>query len=224
MAKKTEEYDPSLTGIILTAVLGSFLGLILAGINTVFLPIKTVKELPALEDREKKMVYYVPGDKKNGSTWKVKSRAYMQQNVGTLILTEGELNTWSRNSFKPDLSNKDEGGRFGFKMKINAPNFRISGGEFQISAKMDVSVMGKSGSLIYQSTGSFYNMGGSHSYHADSGFLGSCPIPTIADLPNRIFNLFMRDFLGSETSGEFSGPWNQLNDVLVEGNRLKLVR
>ncbi len=60
MAKQKEEYDPSLIGIILTAVLGSLLGLLLAGINTAFLPIKTVKELPALEDREKKMVYYAP--------------------------------------------------------------------------------------------------------------------------------------------------------------------
>ncbi len=224
MAKQKEEYDPSLIGIILTAVLGSLLGLLLAGINTAFLPIKTVKELPALEDREKKTVYYVPGDEKGGSTWKVKSRAYMQQSAGTLILTEGELNTWSRNSFKPDPSSKDEGGLLGFKMKLTAPNFRISDGELQLSAKMDVSVMGKSGSIICQSTGSFYNMGGSYTYRADTGFLGSCPIPTIADLPNRIYNLFGRGFLESEASDELSGPWNQLNDVLVEGNRLKLVR
>ena len=224
MVKQAEEYDPSLIGIILTAVLGSLLGLLLAGINTAFLPIKTVKELPAPEERVKKMVYYVAGDEKGGTTWKVKSRAYLQQSAGTLILTEGELNTWSRNTFKPDPSNKDDGGLLGFKMKIAAPNFRISDGELQISAKMDISVMGKSGSIICQSTGSFYNMGGSYAYHADSGFLGSCPIPTIADLPNRIVMLLGRGFLESEASDELRGPWSQLNDVLVEGNRIKLVR
>ncbi len=54
MAKKTEEYDPSLTGIVLTAVFCVFIGLFLAAINTSLLPIKIVKALPALEDREKK--------------------------------------------------------------------------------------------------------------------------------------------------------------------------
>ena len=101
-------------------------------------------------------------------------------------------------------------------MKLTAPNFRISDGELQLSAKMDISVMGKSGSIICQSTGSFYNMGGSYTYRANTGFLGSCPIPTIADLPNRIYNLFGRGFLESEASDELSGPWNQLNNVLVE--------
>ena len=224
MAKAKEEYEPSLIGIVLTAILGSFLGLLLAGINTAFLPIKTVKELPALENREKKMVYYMPGDEKGGSAWKSKSRAYLQQSSGSLILTEGELNTWSRSTFKPDPSKKDGGGVIDFKMKIGSPNFRIADGEFQISAKMDVSLMGKSGNIIFQSIGSFYDMGGSFAYHAESGYLGSCPIPTIADLPNRIFTIIARGFMESEAYDELSGPWYQLNDVLVDGNRLKLVR
>ncbi len=219
-----EEYEPSLLSIILVAVFGTALGLILAAVNTAFLPIKTVKELPALEDRVPKTVYFIAGEEKGGSAWKSKSRAFMQQSPGTLIVTEGELNAWSRASFKPDPGKSDDGGILKFKMKATAPNFRIADGEMQISAKISVSLLGKSGDIVCQTKGTFLNMGGNYSFFADSGYLGSCPIPGIAELPNRIFTFFSTGFMESEASDSLRGPWIQLNDVLIDKNRLKLVR
>ena len=224
MAKKTEEYDPSLTGIVLTAVFCVFIGLSLAAINTSLLPIKIVKALPALEDREKKMVYYIPGNENGGNTWKVKANAYLQQDPGTLNLNEAELNAWSRNAFKSDTRNKDDGEGFGFKAKIAPPNFRIYDDKLQISVKMDISIMGMSGNVICNSTGLFYNLRGNYINHANSVFIGACPIPSIANLPNSIVKYFGNKFLESEVSDELRGPWSQLNDVRVVKDRLKLVR
>ncbi len=221
MAEK--EYTPSLSGSIFAGIACAIAGIILAGINLAFLPVSAVKELPLEEDRGPLAVYYIAGEEKGGSAWKAKKAAFEKGKPGTFTLSEGELNQWARTTFKP--SPKKSGGEsFMAQLKVvpATPNFRIAEDTFQLSSQLGVPIVPSGKKFLFQAQGTFSNDSGAFEFSPYRAFIGACPIPPVAGMPERVFSMLSKGFLLSDEYSKLNPAWNQLSEVSVEGDKLKL--
>ena len=225
MAKEKETSEPGLGGPIFAAILSIMIGGFLAAANLAILPVSVVKELPPEEERAPRTVFYITGADKGGNTWKQKRTFLERGQKGTLLLGEGELNRWSKSTFKPDPKKAEDGGIFAkISLIPEPPNFRIANDQIQISSQLAIPIFGEGKRFIYQATGNFVNESGVNTFKAKSAYIGACPIPQFAGLPNLIHRILASKFMESEEYAKLNENWAQLSEVSIENNQLKLVR
>ncbi len=221
MAEKEESSGPGLAGAIVAAILSVLIGGLLAAANLLILPVSVVKELPPEEERVPKALYYVSGLDKGGNTWKQKMALLERGQSGALLVSEGELNRWAKSSFKPDPKKAEEGGFLSkISLKPEFPNFRIVEDQLQVSTQVSIPILGEGKKFLYQGKGRFVNQ----SFKVESGYIGSCPIPNFAGLPNMVYKHVASTLFDSEEGVKLGEIWAQVNDVSIENNQVKLVR
>ena len=224
MAKESEESGPSLGGSLTLAIVSALIGAMLAAVNLAFLPISLVKELPPEEERDPKVVYYIAGEEKGGTTWKTKKAIIEKARKGGIAISEGELNRWARTSFKPDpKAGKSESIMGKVKMVPATPNFRIVDDRLQISSQIGIPILSASKKFLFQAKGSLSNDSGVYQFEAQSGYIGACPIPEFGGMPKLLFNLAAKSFTISEEYEKLYPAWIQLSDATLERGKLKLV-
>lgn len=236
MAHKIEKalYGPSIVEVVFGAILGLLAGVLAACIYLVFKPVATLRELP--KEQPRGMVYYMPGSesKARGAAWQTKQKQFL---AGTTVqLVEDELNSWLTSSIKLDAPPAAP------KPKANAPaatpapaadspgsnqvfipskpNFKIANDKLQIGLNCTLNWYGMATDVTLQSTGTFTKDGDHFVYTPDTLYLGSCPVHY---LPG-VSPLLMSHLLAKgRVPDEFRDAWYKLNDVVVNGNSLKLV-
>ncbi len=225
MAKEKEASEPGLGGPIFAALLSICIGVILAAANLAILPVSVVKELPPEEEREPRSVFYITGADKGGNTWKQKRASLERGQNGTLLLIEGDLNRWAKSTFRPDPKKNEDGGILAkFSMNPETPNFRIADDQLQVSSQLAIPILGDGKRFIYQAKGNFVNESGVNTFKAETGYIGACPIPKFAGLPDIVYRLLASTYLEGEEYIKLSDAWSQLSEVSIENNQLKLVR
>ncbi len=225
MANENEASGPGWGGAIVAAILSTIIGVVLAVANLIILPVASVKEIPPEEEQVPKTVYFISGGDKGGSTWKQKKTFLESGQSGTLLLLEGDLNRWAKSSFRPDPKQNEDGGLLSqITMVPETPNFRIADEKLQVSSQLVIPILGEGKKFTYQAVGSFVGDSGSNKFKAESGYIGTCPIPNIAGLPDRVYNLLASKFLQSEEYTALNPNWTQLSQVVIENNQIKLVR
>jgi len=225
MAKQEEPAGPGLAGAIVAAILSVIIGGALAAANLVILPVVVVKEIPPEEERVPKTVYFISGGDKGGNTWKQKRTFLQGGRSGSLLLIEGDLNRWAKSTFKPDPQKDEAGGLLSkISMVPETPNFRIIDDQLQISSQLTIPIVGGGKRFLFQARGNFVNEAGVNKFKAESGYIGTCPIPKFGGLPNIVYNLLASKFMQSEEYEALNPNWSQLSQVVIENNQLKLVR
>lgn len=232
MAKKSEKEkaakarEATLSGALLAAALCIFLGLLYGGYSLAITPVTEVREFPAEDEIEPNTVYFVQPSERGGSGYKAREAALLSNKAGTIQLTEGELNTWSRNNFKfgaPKKPGEEEESGY-IEIKPSAPKFRIDkGGTLNMSMNIEVTAFGLSEKMLLQSEGTFNNNSGVWAFSPSRTYIGSAPVPN-AGLAPQLLSRVYKLFENTETFKELYPAWNNLSQVKVTDNTLILLK
>lgn len=219
MAKK-EEYSPSAAAVFTAAFVSVLLGLTGAAAN---LSVKAPEtNLPKEEaDIDTTVVYFVKGSERKGSAWKNKRSAFTSGRKGSVSVSEGEINVWARNTFKPNPRAEKEPGSvlLGVRVIPSPPNFKIGEDSLQISSVLKIPLIGDSRSFVYQVKGSFKDKGGVQVFVPSKSFIGSCPIPGLTGF---FFNFLAGSFYSHDEYAALNPTWAKLGSLTLKKEELVL--
>lgn len=209
------KYGPSWTEVTLGAVLSVGIGALLAAVWLVLKPVEKVRELP--EETVPGVVYFIEGSRNGsiGASWMQKSQLFITGR--TVDLIEQDLNEAARQMTSAARSGKDkeEG-----MITPGQLNFRIREGELQIALPLSLDVYGQKAQVPLVARGGFAKKGDHFVYEANSIYLGSCAIERIPVLGDMLLGKIWEAMAGQE---EVKAAWNALEDVTLDGRRLRLV-
>ncbi len=91
-----ERYGPSLVEVTLGAVLSLLLGAVLAAGYLIFVPVKTVREVPKEGEVKPGEVVFVEGSKSTARSaqWMRKRQLLVEGQSAEIAVVEDELNAW----------------------------------------------------------------------------------------------------------------------------------
>ncbi|AOS45162.1 hypothetical protein Verru16b_02238 [Lacunisphaera limnophila] len=222
--KKIEKalYGPSTTEVALGAVLGLGAGLLAACVFLVFKPVAQVREVP--KEPVRGTVYYVPGGDSNAKSrqWTAKQKQFLAGQ--TVEVVEDELNAWAVGAFaaaalepgKPGAAPAADGGIF----QPGKPNFKIADGKIRIGFPCFINWYGLGREVFVITTGSITRTGDRFGYVPETIYLGSCPMHLLPAVTGPLVS----HLLGKQKlPDELKSAWAKVDDVTIEGNKLKLV-
>ncbi len=220
MANK-EEYNPSAAAIYGAAFFSVLLGLIGAVINLTATAVTSVPKLPDEDKIDTTAVYFVKGTERKGSGWKNKRASFAGGRKGTVSVSEGELNVWARATFKPKPKAEKEPGSslLGIRVIPSPPNFKIEGDSLQIASVINIPLVGKSRSFMYQVKGSFKEKGGVQVFVPSKSSIGSCPIPVLSRF---FFNFLAGSFYEHDEYASLNPSWAKLGSLTLKESELVL--
>ncbi|MBL9214877.1 MAG: hypothetical protein JNG83_05330 [Opitutaceae bacterium] len=224
--KKIEKalYGPSITEVILGAILGFVVGVVGACVYLVFKPVTLVREMP--KEPARGMIYYLPGAESNAKsrTWQAKHKQFLAG--ASVQVVEDELNAWGAT-----LKVQDVGGgtpKAGAPEPAKAPegifipgkpNFRIVDGKIQVGLKCTLNWYGVMKDVTVQATGVIVRSGERFVFKPETVYLGSCPLHLLPAVPGWLVNhLTDREKIPDDVRA----AWAKLSDVAIEGGALKL--
>jgi hypothetical protein len=226
MSKKLDRqlYGPSMTEVLFGAVLSLLLGMVLAAVYLVLLPVTQVKELP--KERIDGVVYYIEGsrDTSKARQASAKQKAFLQG--ATVTVNEDEINTIIAPApvAPPTPTKKPASGAPAAATAVQGltagtPNFRIKDSVLQMGIPLQVSALGFEQKVVLQTRGGFTKIGEVFAFQPSELYLGSCPLQRLPGVPQAL----LRRVLASVTvPPEMSVAWAKLSDVAVDGSNLRL--
>jgi hypothetical protein len=227
--KKIEKalYGPSITEVILGAILGFLVGIVAACVFLTFKPVKSVMEIP--KEPERDVVYYIPGTESSqkSRTWQTKRKEFL---AGTTVrLVEDELNAWAgtlaeaappaAKPAKDGAAKPDQAAAPSGIFIPGKPNFRIREGRLQIALPCTLNWFGVTKDVTIVATGAFRRSGDEFIFDPESVYLGSCPLHL---LPNLAGMLVSHLTSKERIPDEIRTAWVKLTDVGIENGALKL--
>lgn len=213
------QYEPSMIEITLGALLSVLLGVVLSVVWLVLKPVETVREIP--DEPVPGKVYYVEG--RAGSTsareWMAKWQRFAAG--GSVTLDEGDLNT----AYRAKAAEAEKAKKYETKAEpgMITPgqlNSRISDGQLQIGAPVELSVTGFQKKLQVFAQGGFERSGDHFVYAPDKFYVGSLRVEKIPVVGGLIVDRLLAAMHPSE---DVAAAWNRLGDVKLEGSQLQLV-
>lgn len=215
-------YGPSLTEVALGAVLGLIAGVLVACVYLVFKPAMLVKEMP--KEPVRGVIYYIPGSESGAKNrnWSAKQKQFVAGTTITVI--EDELNAWAASAFAapaPKAGAKPEDAKPGLDGIFNpgTPNFKITGGNIQISLKCVLNWFGLTKEVTVVSTGSMTKSGDKFTFKPATLYLGSCPLHLLPAVAGPMASTLIDK---KKAPDAITSAWAKLSDVTVEGGTLKL--
>jgi len=208
----------ALTAGFLSLLLGALLGLVSLATQ----PVREVTVMPAPEEQEPGLIYYVKGREVGGQQWRAKQAAFKQQQVGVYPLTEGDLNQWARNTIRVATPGRDDETGPGLVVP-SAPNFRLVDDRLQISTYVEIPLVG-SQRFVYCVTGRLESDGSGVTFVAEEGHLNRAPIARIPLLGGLVQSLVEGAFATAPEAIALQEAFARVTqaEVTPEGVRLTL--
>lgn len=227
MSKKLDRQinGPSMTEVLLGAVLSLLLGVVLAVGFLVLTPATTVKELP--KEPVKGAIYYIEGsrDASKARQAATKQKTFIQG--GSIALNEDEINMLVNPPPVPAAPAKKGApaaepsapAPSGKAITPGAPTFRIRSSDFQIGVPIQLSVFGFEQKVILHSHGGFVKNGDTFEFVPTELYLGSCPLQRLPGVQRAVVQRVMA---ATPVPEEVRAAWAKLSAVSVEGAVLNL--
>lgn len=222
MARKIEKalYGPSLTEVVLGALLGLLSGVAVACIYLVFKQVPTVRELP--KEQPRGMVYYISGSDSSAKSagWQAKQNLFLAGK--SVQLVEEELNAWLSASMaaSPQSGSAEASKAKDSIFTPSKPNFKIVNDRLQLGMNCTLNWYGMMKDVTLQTSGTFEKKGDHFVFKPEKLYLGSCPLHFIPGASGLLVSIIVDK---EKVPDEFRVAWNNLNDVVVAGGTLKLV-
>lgn len=208
-------YGPSVTEVVLGAILSFAVGVILAALYLIFKPVTVVNQLPPASKRIEGMVYYVQGTKNPAKGQQLLRKRQLFIEGSSIDLTEDELNTWmAASGGEPKKPASDAAASL-----TTALNFRIRKGVLQIGVPFTLNLLGMTESVIVQMKGNFQKENGEFVYAPTEFYIGSLPAQRLPLLPNLLLD---KIYSNQQLPEELVAAWKKLKNVTVEDSTLKL--
>ncbi|HTQ31980.1 MAG TPA: hypothetical protein VMI53_12285 [Opitutaceae bacterium] len=208
-------YGPSLTEVVLGAILSFAVGVVLAALYLIFKPVEVVKQLPPADKQVEGMVYYVQGTENPAKGQQLLRKQQLFIEGSSVNFTEDELNTWmAATSGPPKKPAPDATASLTTEL-----NFRIRNGVLQIGFPCTLNLLGISESVIIQMKGGFRKEGDAFVYEPKELYIGSLPAQRLPVLPGL---LMKKIYSAQQLPEELVTAWKKLADVTIEDSTLKL--
>lgn len=192
MAISLDRKTPGVFGIIFGAALSIALGALLAVFHLASQPVEIVTEAP--KEPAEGVRYFIKGEAPKDSARTLERKRDSLLNDGAEVsFTEGELNAWSTETFKPTVVEESE--KAGTVMIVaGRPNFRFVDKELQLGMDNELVFFGKTAPLVLQGRGGFERVGEKLSFKPTEAYFGGLPLHR---LPPGVMEAVAKRFLPS---------------------------
>ncbi len=213
-----ERYGPSLVEVTLGAVLSLLLGAVLAAGYLIFVPVKTVREVPKEGEVKPGEVVFVEGSKSTARSaqWMRKRQLLVEGQSAEIAVVEDELNAWIAEVIKPTAGAEAPAPAL---LQPTAINFRIRDGAMQIGVPASLNAFGYTYPVIFQAKGGFQKRGDRFEFVPDESYLGSLPLHRIPALEGFLTASIART---QSAAGNVAEAWARVSNVAIEGSTLTL--
>lgn len=221
MANKIDRalYGPSMTEVVLGAILSLLLGGALAAVYLITKPVQTVRELP--REPVPGVVYYLEGSRDSsvrGRNWQSKQQQLLAGRPIALI--EDELNTAIAGlRSAPPKKGAEEPEAKKEMLSAGTPNLRIHDGVLQVAVPVSLNTFDLGLSALVQARGTFEKSGDRHVFVPAALLVGSCRVeklPFIADL------VLGKIHAALNVPEDLATAWGKLAEVKIDGAQLQL--
>lgn len=201
-------HGPSLTEIVLGAVLSVLLGIAVGAALLITRPVVRATELP--KQPKPDVVYYIEG-LRVGSAQDAMAKLRQLPNGRPVRLTEADLNALALSLKPPAAAANGQAGTF----VLGTPNVRIRRGVMQVAVPVTVNVLGFAERVLVQARGGFAKEGTTYQFEPDELYFGSCPVQRIPFLATYVRNKVM-----ASVPPPVATAWSKLTSVAVRGDAL----
>jgi hypothetical protein len=220
MASKIDRalYGPSMTEVVLGAILSLIMGGALAAVYLITKPVETVRELP--KEPVPGLVYHFEGskDSNKGRFWKTKQQQLVAGRSVTLI--EDELNAAAAGlKLPPPKAGADESEPKKEMLSAGAPNFRVREGVLQVAMPVTLNTFDLGLGALVQAQGTFEKSGDRHVFVPDTLLVGSCRVEKIPFIAGLVLGKIHSALNVPE---ELAAAWGTLSEVKIDGAQLQL--
>jgi hypothetical protein len=183
MAPKQEPEGPQLTTVIILGLLTFLLGGFLGTLSLITRPVTSYRNPPDPESLKPGEVYLLRGNRNASDDWQVKEAAWKNGQVNRLILSEGELNEWSRDRMDPGTAEGDaeSEGSWMNKLEVTATpiDFRILETGLQMATELELPGLFPRTTFIYQVKGRLVAGPEGLRFKPETGTLGRAPLGSV---------------------------------------------
>ena len=207
---------------LILALLCALVGFVGGVVHLALIPAQTVRKQPTGDERKPHTVYYVQPTTGSAPSYEMKEQALLGAQRGTITLTAAELNTWAADTFRFAKPPSEMEGSV--VMIPSSPKFNFAeDGTLSMAVMLEVKTYGKSHKVLFQTQGTFTMGAEGPEFVPEESYLGSARLPREVVTP-LIGDFIYKIFSSAEASWPLQDAWNQLSDVRIEGNTLKLVK
>lgn len=228
MAPKQESHGPRLTPVIVLGLLSFLLGGFLGTISLVTRPVTTYRKAPDPESLKPGEVYFLRGDRGGASSWRAKEEAWRTGQVDRLILTEAELNEWSRARMDPADrdSGTDEDSGWLDKMQLTASpvDFRILEDGLQVATELELPELFPNSTYICQFRGRLTAGPDGLQFRPQEGTLGRAPLGSVPGTRELLYHFVRSRFSGIEPIEWLAESLGEVESVEIGEDHLILRR
>ncbi|MCC5805386.1 MAG: hypothetical protein JJU00_03565 [Opitutales bacterium] len=230
--KKKEERPVGLTAVMVLAALAVFLGAALAFSSLAVDDVREVNAPPPPDEREPGQAYWVKGDPGTGTQrWRTVRSGILTGFEGEVVLSEGDVNQWSRAHLVPGTGTPAGGDGdevrpptlFGLRASATAPDFRIEDGRLHVGTTLNVAVPGGDRRMVYQVSGTLRETADGLRFRHENSLLGRAPLGYVPVLSSVFAREVRGLFAALEEAGEIGPHLRRIESASIEDGELVLV-
>lgn len=223
-------HGPSLTEVVLGALLSVILGGVIGAALLVARPVLTGKDLPKKEsDRDPKAVYYQAGARDPSKSRVALAKRKSFGEGQSVSFTEDELNALAAlpaaalanpgAENPPPAPKAEKSDAAGALLDRGPMNFRVRDGRLQMAVPVTLNVLGIAPTVMVQAQGTFVKESNGYVFVPDTFHLGSLPLQR---LPMAAGYVREQLLMTQAIPDDVKASWAKLASVSIEGNTLKL--
>lgn len=230
MPRTKESEGPTLSTVLILGLITFFIGAALGTISLISRPVTTHRTAPDPEKVEPGEVVFIRGDRGGRTAWRAKEAAWKSGQVDRLILTESELNQWSRERLvpgEPPSAEKDapESSWWDtFEVSVSAVDFRILEDRIQLSTEVGLPGLVPQTTFIYQTLGRLEAGEDGLVFKPETGNLGKAPLGSVPLSRSLLFGFLKGQFEALEAIRWLEASLEAIESVDVSEGRLTIER
>lgn len=230
MPRTKESEGPTLSTVLILGLITFFIGTALGTISLISRPVTTYRTAPDPEKMEPGEVVFIRGNRAGRTAWRAKEAAWKSGQVDRLILTESELNQWSRERLEAaeSTSGEEKGAETSwwdaFEVSVSAVGFRILEDQVQLSTEVGLPGLFPQTSFIYQTLGRLEAGEDGLVFKPESGNLGKAPLGSIPFTRPLLFGFLRGQFEELESIRWLGESLEAIESVDVSEGRLTIER
>lgn len=228
MAPKQEPEGPQLTTVFILGLLTFLLGGFLGTLSLITRPVTTYRNPPDPESLKPGEVYLLRGNRSASDDWQVKETAWKSGQVNRLVLSEGELNEWSRDRMDPGKAEDDaeSEGSWMDKLEVTATpvDFRILETGLQMATELELPGLFPRTTFIYQVQGRLVAGPEGLRFQPETGNLGRAPLGSVPVTRGLLYHFVRGQFDETGYSESLREWFGEVGSVEIVEDQLILER
>jgi hypothetical protein len=220
MAPKQEPEGPQLTTVVILGLLTFLLGGFLGTLSLMTRPVATYRNPPDPESLKSGEVYLLRGNRNSSDDWRGKEASWKNGEVNRLVISEGELNEWSRDRMDPgnpeDAPESEASWMDRLEVTATPIDFRILESGLQMATELELPGLFPRTTFIYQVKGRLVAGPEGLRFQPETGTLGRAPLGSVPVTRGLLYHFVRAQF-------DETGYPESLRELLGEVGSVEIV-